>query len=95
MNSKYYSKNKILKYKKDDSKKENHHSFDHSSNMTTSKVKFQQTLYGEEYVKEYKPMTISKTPYKVLDAPQLKDDYYLNLLDWSAQDVLAVGLEKY
>ena len=38
---------------------------------------------------------IPKSPYKVLDAPQLKDDYYLNLLDWSEKDVLAVGLDKY
>lgn len=35
---------------------------------------------------------IAKTPFKVLDAPALKDDYYLNLLDWSSQNVLAVGL---
>ena len=35
---------------------------------------------------------IPKTPFKVLDAPDLQDDYYLNLLDWSAQNVLAVGL---
>jgi len=26
---------------------------------------------------------ISKKPYKVLDAPNLQDDFYLNLLDWS------------
>lgn len=35
---------------------------------------------------------IAKTPFKVLDAPALKDDYYLNLLDWSSSDMLAVGL---
>ena len=35
---------------------------------------------------------ISKTPFKVLDAPDLQDDFYLNLLDWSAQNLLAVGL---
>ena len=35
---------------------------------------------------------IGKVPYKVLDAPQLADDFYLNLLDWSCQNVLAVGL---
>ena len=29
---------------------------------------------------------------QVLDAPSLADDYYLNLVDWSAQNVLAVGL---
>jgi len=31
-------------------------------------------------------------PIKVLDAPALQDDFYLNLVDWSAQNVLAVGL---
>ena len=31
-------------------------------------------------------------PFKVLDAPQLEDDFYLNLVDWSANNVLAVGL---
>ena len=28
----------------------------------------------------------------MLDAPCLQDDFYLNLVDWSAQNVLAVGL---
>lgn len=28
----------------------------------------------------------------MLDAPALQDDYYLNLVDWSSQNVLAVGL---
>ena len=35
---------------------------------------------------------ISKTPYKVLDAPSLQDDYYLNLVDWSHNNVLSVAL---
>ncbi|XP_077236902.1 FIZZY-related 3 [Tasmannia lanceolata] len=38
------------------------------------------------------PRKISKTPHKVLDAPSLQDDFYLNLVDWSSQNVLAVGL---
>ena len=29
---------------------------------------------------------------QVLDAPQLTDDFYLNLVDWSSQNTLAVGL---
>jgi len=37
---------------------------------------------------------IAHVPYKVLDAPNLADDFYLNLLDWGAQNVVAVGLEK-
>ncbi|CDK30028.1 unnamed protein product [Kuraishia capsulata CBS 1993] len=36
--------------------------------------------------------TIAKVPYRVLDAPDLADDFYLNLVDWGPQDVLAVGL---
>ncbi|KYQ89993.1 WD40 repeat-containing protein [Tieghemostelium lacteum] len=36
---------------------------------------------------------ISKTPFKVLDAPSIRDDFYLNLVDWSSLNVLAVGLE--
>lgn len=35
---------------------------------------------------------VSKLPFKVLDAPMLQDDFYLNLLDWSSSNVLAVGL---
>ena len=35
---------------------------------------------------------ISKIPFKVLDAPDLQDDFYLNLVDWSSQNFLAVGL---
>ncbi|KAJ1339904.1 hypothetical protein BSLG_005439 [Batrachochytrium salamandrivorans] len=33
---------------------------------------------------------ISKTPFKVLDAPELKDDFYLNLVDWSSTNILGV-----
>lgn len=40
-----------------------------------------------------KPMRkISKVPFKVLDAPELQDDFYLNLVDWSSTNVLGVGL---
>ena len=38
------------------------------------------------------PRKIAKVPYKVLDAPQLQDDFYLNLVDWSSANTLAVGL---
>lgn len=34
----------------------------------------------------------SLTPERVLDAPGLMDDFYLNVLDWSSKNVLAVGL---
>lgn len=45
------------------------------------------------YQSDLKPMRkVSKLPFKVLDAPQLQDDFYLNLVDWSSQNMLAVGL---
>ncbi|KAJ1964171.1 WD repeat-containing protein slp1 [Dipsacomyces acuminosporus] len=37
---------------------------------------------------------ILSTPERVLDAPGLVDDYYLNLLDWSAGNLLAIGLDQ-
>lgn len=34
-----------------------------------------------------------QAPFKVLEAPSIQDDFYLNLVDWSAQNLLAVGLQ--
>jgi cell division cycle 20-like protein 1, cofactor of APC complex len=38
------------------------------------------------------PRSVSKVPYKVLDAPDLQDDFYLNLVDWGNGNILGVGL---
>mmetsp|Transcript_35723 Transcript_35723/g.43110 ORF Transcript_35723/g.43110 Transcript_35723/m.43110 type:complete len:511 (-) Transcript_35723:857-2389(-) len=38
------------------------------------------------------PRKIARAPFKVLDAPALQDDFYLNLVDWSTNNTLAVGL---
>jgi cell division cycle protein 20 (cofactor of APC complex) len=35
---------------------------------------------------------IATAPERVLDAPGLVDDYYLNLLDWSADNLVAIAL---
>lgn len=35
---------------------------------------------------------IPQVPERILDAPELVNDYYLNLLDWSSNNVLAVAL---
>ncbi|KAJ7574419.1 WD40-repeat-containing domain protein [Mycena floridula] len=32
--------------------------------------------------------SVCKTPYRVLDAPDLAEDFYLNLVDWSSTNVL-------
>ena len=48
--------------------------------------KLQKKLSDQEYRK------INKVPFKVLDAPNLQDDFYLNLLEWSSQNILSVAL---
>jgi cell division cycle 20, cofactor of APC complex len=37
---------------------------------------------------------IPSAPVRILDAPDLLDDYYLNLLSWSSTNVLAVALSQ-
>ena len=37
---------------------------------------------------------IPLTPHKILDAPNLLDDYYVNLIDWSNTNLLAVALQN-
>lgn len=37
---------------------------------------------------------IPSSPSRVLDAPDMMDDYYLNLLSWSSTNVLAVALSQ-
>lgn len=48
-------------------------------------------LYGSHSAR--KGYRIEKTPFKVLEAPALLDDYYLNLVSWGKQNFIAVGLE--
>ncbi|KAJ2766739.1 substrate-specific activator of APC-dependent proteolysis, partial [Coemansia nantahalensis] len=40
------------------------------------------------------PQRIAKDPVKVLDAPGIRDDYYLNLIDWSSTNRVAVALNS-
>ncbi|RWR86309.1 WD40 repeat [Cinnamomum micranthum f. kanehirae] len=35
-----------------------------------------------------------KSPDRTLDAPELIDDYYMNLLDWSTRNILAIALKN-
>ncbi|KAL6080371.1 ubiquitin-protein transferase activating protein [Balamuthia mandrillaris] len=41
-----------------------------------------------------KERAIPSAPERVLDAPNLVDNYYLNLLDWSSTNVLAIALSQ-
>ena len=49
-----------------------------------------QTTVGE--TEQMMHRKIPTQPYKVLDAPNLSDDFYLNLVDWSQTNILAVAL---
>ncbi|KAJ1727966.1 substrate-specific activator of APC-dependent proteolysis, partial [Coemansia biformis] len=40
------------------------------------------------------PRQIPKDPVKVLDAPGIRDDYYLNLIDWSSSNRVSVALNS-
>src|SRR3990167_286040 len=35
---------------------------------------------------------ISRTPFKILEAPTIQDDFYMKLVDWSSKNILAVAL---
>lgn len=37
---------------------------------------------------------IPTQPERILDAPEIKNDYYLQLLDWNSNNLLAVALDK-
>lgn len=77
-------------------------SFQSPSRPSSSSMSVQNDIYSLSPVRadsqrlllspKKKPRVISKVPYRVLDAPELVDDFYLNLVDWGSQDVLAVGL---
>ncbi|XP_051554744.1 cell division cycle protein 20 homolog [Myxocyprinus asiaticus] len=43
-------------------------------------------------VSSKKSRYISSVPERILDAPDIRNDFYLNLIDWGRQNMLAVGL---
>ncbi|CAK9135927.1 unnamed protein product [Ilex paraguariensis] len=53
---------------------------------------FDDQLPGVSHSPVKTPRKVPRSPYKVLDAPALQDDFYLNLVDWSSHNVLSVGL---
>lgn len=68
-----------------------------SSSMSVNNELYSLSPVGHDSEKillspQRKPRAIPKVPYRVLDAPELADDFYLNLVDWGSQDILGVGL---
>jgi len=80
-------KRKILAFKN----KATPHQWDASSNA----ISFLHSQNAAANMPSQKPLRrLPKSPFRVLDAPELSDDYYLNLLDWSSENVVAVGLGR-
>ncbi len=71
----------------------NNHILCQNSNQSTS---FFQKLKNYEpsqsCQKPEKIRVLPKLPERVLDAPELSDDFYLNILDWSQKNILAIVL---
>lgn len=68
-----------------------------SINQNTSKpflIQMKNYLNSEDFLNENQSSyrQISTLPERILDAPQLQDDYYLNLLDWGNSNMLGVAL---
>ena len=59
-----------------------------------SSVKQFLTKKNEKVLKKPVKKNIHLSPEKVLDAPEIRDDYYLNLLDWSSRGPLSIGLDN-
>ena len=36
---------------------------------------------------------VCKKPEKVLDAPYVRDDFYINIMDWNTNGMLGVALD--
>lgn len=56
--------------------------------------KGKQTKKFEKPKRAKKRFTLPEKPFKVLDAPEMSDNYYLNLLDWSSKGQLAICLNN-
>lgn len=64
-----------------------------SQNLTLNDPFLGRRLYSQEMLGSYqKCRKIPRDPFKVLDAPFLQDDFYLNVIDWSSRNMLGVGL---
>lgn len=80
-----------FKNKKVNNNKENSNLLNQVSSIVCSKINQFERLHHAEQIHKRE---ISSIPEKILDAPNLVDDYYLNLLDWGKKNVLAVALGK-
>lgn len=72
----------------------------HHTNMpeATEEERYNKSLavvYEENKARNFRSKSfrvIAQTPERILDAPELLDDFYLNLVDWSSSNILTVAL---
>ncbi|EDV23414.1 uncharacterized protein TRIADDRAFT_58017 [Trichoplax adhaerens] len=65
---------------------------DDGSHQNNNRVLYTQNVTSSSCKKSSR--FIPSTPERVLDAPDLVDDYYLNLLDWSVNNHVAIALRN-
>ena len=82
-----YNKMKLFSWKKEKSKKNENFFYD----IINAQKENENILNNNNYDFNLAQRKISIKPYKELPAPNLMDDFYLNLLDWSSKNQIAVG----
>lgn len=67
-----------------------------SSSMESSHASLRQLgrMHSPMVVPSQRRRHIPSSPTRILDAPELRDDYYLNLVSWGDNNVLAVALDQ-
>jgi len=65
-----------------------------SSSFETDQCNSVENIKSIYSLKKAIQRTIPSSPERILDAPEFRDDYYLNLIDWSSSNFLAVALHK-
>ena len=81
------NKIKLFSWKKDKNKKNENF----INNILSAQKENENILNNNNFDINLNQRKISIKPYKELPAPNLIDDFYLNLLDWSQKNQIAVG----
>lgn len=71
-----------------------HHKQPNQETVFAENLKIYGTSLSNASIKQSAPRHIQTVPEKILDAPEFLDDFYLNLIDWSPTNNLAVSLNK-
>jgi WD40 repeat protein len=98
INNKNNCKAKILEYRNESKKKTYKDSFD----KIFDSMQIQGFNSGNKFCNDINmnmnnnnnTRKFNSKPYKIVNAPKLLDDFYLNLLDWSSKNDIAVGLDN-